>query len=263
MGRRTSQGGRVGLAVELTARGASTHAIQLPAGRPGAGPVRPRAAASKTASRSAPRLPQRQHRRRASWESARGRARNHGRGRSSPYPVRGLPPLSAIALAATRGASCDGRVRRTERCGWPGLRGTLGPSARDATASAPGTGNVSRLIGRRSRCSAFLTSLGPFRIAFLLPDCPGASCCGFWWDRARSGQRRARGRRGRVPCTARRPAGDGRPSDRAGVLAGHRRTAAARRRAQAPPFSAADLAAPAAGASRPTRSPPSGATSTQ
>ena len=31
-GRRTSQGGRVGLAVELTARGAATHAVQLAAG---------------------------------------------------------------------------------------------------------------------------------------------------------------------------------------------------------------------------------------
>ena len=31
-GRRTSHGGRVGLAVELTARGASTHAIQLAGG---------------------------------------------------------------------------------------------------------------------------------------------------------------------------------------------------------------------------------------
>ena len=31
-GRRTSQGGRVGLAVELTARGAATHAVQLAGG---------------------------------------------------------------------------------------------------------------------------------------------------------------------------------------------------------------------------------------
>ena len=31
-GRRTSHGGRIGLAVELTARGASTHAIQLAGG---------------------------------------------------------------------------------------------------------------------------------------------------------------------------------------------------------------------------------------